>query len=152
MAKCKFNVGDKVKPTKDNNYGITGQDMKLGVVTYVERCGGFGEKDMKVKVLKHKDKNHVGKTFTVQSRAFNKINETIVICHDGNKVTALDKSTGKKAIARCNSADEFDFYTGAKLAFSRLMGEPEENQQDKPKIVKCDRCLIINNQHPKAST
>lgn len=139
MAKCKFKVGDKVKPTKDNHYGITGQDMELGVVTYVGRCGGLGEEDMKVKILKHKDKDHVGKTFTVKSRAFKKINETIVICRDGNKVTALDKSTGKKAIARCNPADEFDFYTGAKLAFSRLMGEPVENQQDKPKIVKCDR-------------
>lgn len=139
MAKCKFKVGDKVKPTKENNYGITGQDMELGVVTYVGRCGRLGKEDMKVKILKHKDKDHVGKMFTVKSRAFKKINETIVICRDGNKVTALDKSTGKKAIARCNPADEFDFYIGAKLAFSRLMGEPVENQQDKPKIVKCDR-------------
>lgn len=138
MAKCKFNVGDQIKPTKDNSYTITGQDMELGVVTYVGKCGMCNDADMKVKILKHKNKNHVGKTFSVQSRAFKKINETIVIYRDDNEVTALDKSTGKKAIARCNPADEFDFYTGAKLAFSRLMGEPVENQQDKLKIVKCD--------------
>lgn len=36
---------------------------------------------------------------------------------------ALDKSTGEKAEANCNPADEFDFRTGAKLAFNRLMGE-----------------------------
>ena len=36
---------------------------------------------------------------------------------------ALDKSTGEKAEAKCNPADEFDFRTGAKLAFNRLMGE-----------------------------
>lgn len=139
MAKCKFKVGDKVKPTKDNDYTITGQNMELGVVTYVGKCGAFCDDDMKVKILKHKNKYRTGEIFSVQSRAFKKIKETIVICRDGNKVTAFDKSTEKKAIARCNPADEFDFHIGAKLAFSRLMGEPEENQQDELKIVKCDR-------------
>lgn len=139
MAKCKFKVGDKVKPTKDNSYTIIGQNMELGVVVYVGKCGMCNDADMKVKILKHKDKDYVGKTLPVQSRAFKKNNETIVIYRDDNKVTALDKSTGKKAIARCNPADEFDFHIGAKLAFNRLMGEPVENQQDKPKIVKCDR-------------
>lgn len=49
--------------------------------------------------------------------------ETIVIYRNDNKVVALDKSTGEKAEANCNPADEFDFRTGAKLAFNRLMGE-----------------------------
>lgn len=48
-------------------------------------------------------------------------NETIVIYRNDNKVVALDKTTGKKAEANCNPAD--DFRTGAKLAFNRLMGE-----------------------------
>ena len=140
MAKCKFKVGDKVKPTKDNYGTITGQDMELGVVTYVGKCGVLGKEDMKVKVLKHKIKTLKGIDIPAESHFFKKIgNETIVIYRDDNEVTALDKSTGKKAIARCNPADEFDFHIGAKLAFSRLMGEPEENQQDKLKIVKCDR-------------
>lgn len=141
MAKCKFKVGDKIKPTKDNDYCITGQDMELGVVTYVGKCGMLPiDSDIKVKVLKHKIKKIKGIETPVNSRFFEKVgNETIVIYSDGNKVTALDKSTGKKAFARCNPADEFDFRTGAKLAFSRLMGEPEEKPQDKPKVVKCDR-------------
>ena len=140
MAKCKFKVGDKVKPTKDNGYTITGQDMELGVVTHVGKCGMLIDSDIKVKVLKHKIKKFKGIETPVNSRFFEKIgNETIVIYRDDNKVTALDKSTGKKAIARCNPADEFDFHIGAKLAFNRLMREPVENQQDKPKIVKCDR-------------
>lgn len=50
-------------------------------------------------------------------------NETIVIYRNDNKVVALDKSTGEKAEAKCNPADEFDFRTGAKLAFNRLIGE-----------------------------
>lgn len=49
-------------------------------------------------------------------------NETIVIYRNGQKVIALDKSTGKKAEAKCNPNDEFDFYVGAELAFNRLMG------------------------------
>lgn len=139
MAKCKFKVGDKVKPTKDNKYAITGQDMELGVVMYVGKCDTCSDADMEIKILKHKDKDYIGETFSVESRAFKKFDETIVIYRKDNEVTALDKSTGKKAIARCNPADEFDFHIGAKLAFSRLMGEPEEKPQDKPKTVKCDR-------------
>lgn len=49
--------------------------------------------------------------------------ETIVIYRKDNKVVALDKTTGKKAEAKCNPSDEFDFHVGAKLAFSRLMGD-----------------------------
>lgn len=139
MAKCKFKVGDKIKPTKDNKYAITGQDMELGIVTYVGKCDACSDADMEIKILKHKDKDYIGGTFSVESCAFKKFDETIVIYSDGNQVTALDKSTGKKAIARCNPADEFDFHIGAKLAFGRLMGEPEENQQNKLKIMKCDR-------------
>lgn len=54
-------------------------------------------------------------------------NETIVIYRNDKKVVALDKTTGKKAEAKCNPADEFDFRVGAKLAFNRLMGEDAKN-------------------------
>ena len=47
--------------------------------------------------------------------------ETITIYRKDNEVIALDKSTGKKAIARCCPEDTFDFETGAKLAFDRLL-------------------------------
>lgn len=46
--------------------------------------------------------------------------ETIVIYKKDRQVVALDKSTGKKAIARCNPEDKFDFEFGARLAFERL--------------------------------
>lgn len=55
------------------------------------------------------------------------VNETIVIYSKDREVIALDKTTGDKAIARCNSADEFDFHIGAKLAFDRLMNGNKEN-------------------------
>ncbi len=43
----------------------------------------------------------------------------ITITRKGNKVTATDRK-GSHASARCCPDDEFDFYTGAKLALERL--------------------------------
>ena len=60
---------------------------------------------------------------SIFSAALEKVDTTIVIYRKDNKVIALDKSTGEKAEANCNPADKFDFRTGAKLAFNRLMGE-----------------------------
>lgn len=47
-------------------------------------------------------------------------NNCIVIYQKDNEVIALDKRTGKKAVAKCNPRDTFDFDIGAKLAFGRL--------------------------------
>jgi hypothetical protein len=44
----------------------------------------------------------------------------IVIYQNGNEVIAIDKETGKKAIAKCSPDDKFDFNIGAKIAFERL--------------------------------
>lgn len=55
------------------------------------------------------------------------VNETIVIYSKDREVIAVDKTTGEKAIARCNPADEYDFRIGAKLAFERLMNGNKEN-------------------------
>lgn len=54
-------------------------------------------------------------------------NETIVIYRKDNEVIALDKRTGKKAIAKCSPEDKFDFNIGAKLAFDRLMNGNKES-------------------------
>ena len=55
-------------------------------------------------------------------------NETIVIYRKGQEVIALDKTTGKKAVAKCSPDDEFDFNVGAKLAFERLMDDGKAEQ------------------------
>lgn len=55
-------------------------------------------------------------------------NECIVIYRNGAETVALDKSTGKKAVAKCSPADEYDFYFGANVALGRLLigaTEPE---------------------------
>lgn len=48
----------------------------------------------------------------------------IVVCRDGNRVTASWYDNGKKVaagVAKCSPEDTFDFATGARIAFDRLM-------------------------------
>lgn len=122
MVKRKFKVGDVVKPNKkaDENYTITTTSVvREAIVTELR------DYTMEIKIIK--GSCSVGEVFTVEEKCFDLVRkakqETIVIYRKDNKVVALDKSTGEKAEANCNHADEFDFRTGAKLAFNRLMGE-----------------------------
>lgn len=130
MEKHKFHVGDVVKPNKkaDENYIITTTSVvREAIVTELR------DYTMEIKIIK--GSCSVGVVFTVEEKCFDLVRkakqETIVIYRKDNKVVALDKSTGEKAEAKCNPADEFDFRTGAKLAFNRLMGED----------VKPDNCV-----------
>lgn len=120
--KHKFHVGDVVKPNKkaDENYTITTTSVvREAIVTELR------DYTMDIKIIK--GLCSVGEVFTVEEKYFDLVRkakqETIVIYRNDNKVVALDKTTGEKAEAKCNPADEFDFRTGAKLAFNRLMGE-----------------------------
>lgn len=127
MEKSKFKVGDIVKVKKNavilniRTVGECGTVKKLLTDNYCSvefdkfvgghDCDGFAKE---------------GHGWNCAEDALDLVktqNETIVIYRNDNKVIALDKSTGEKAEAKCNPADEFDFRTGAKLAFNRLMGE-----------------------------
>lgn len=63
--------------------------------------------------------------------------ETIVIYRKDNEVIALDKTTGKKGIAKCCPEDTFDFMVGAKLAFDRLLGNEEKKEPEQQKDKFC---------------
>lgn len=127
MEKRKFKVGDRVKVKKNTvtlnirTVGECGTVKELLTDNYYSvefdkfvgghDCNGFAKDgygwncaEDALDLVKHQ-------------------NETIVIYRNDNKVVALDKSTGEKAEAKCNPADEFDFRTGAKFAFNRMMGE-----------------------------
>lgn len=118
----KFKVGDVVKPNKkaDENYTITTTSVvREAIVTELR------DYTMEIKIIK--GSHSVGEVYAVEEKYFDLVRkakqETIVIYRNDQKVIALDKTTGEKAEAKCNPADEFDFRTGAKLAFNRLMGE-----------------------------
>lgn len=54
--------------------------------------------------------------------------ETIVIYRKGDEVIALDKVSGKTGVAKCGRNDTFDFATGARIAFERLLEEPKPEE------------------------
>ena len=123
MEKRKFKVGDRVVEKINQKKGIV-VDFSKNYDNFLVKFDGWNEG--------HDGRGHTesGKTyygkhcwyFCEEQLEIIK-DETIVIYRKDNKVIALDKSTGEKAEANCNPADEFDFRTGAKLAFNRLMGE-----------------------------
>lgn len=150
MVKRKFKVGDVVKPNKkaDENYTITTTSVvREAIVTELR------DYTMEIKIIK--GSCSVGEVFTVEEKCFDLVRkakqETIVIYRNDNKVVALDKSTGEKAEANCNPADEFDFRTGAKLAFNRLMGEdvkPDNGVREVKRKAKVGEYIKIVDAHP----
>lgn len=148
--KHKFYVGDVVKPNKkaDENYTITNTSgVREAIVTELR------DYTMDIKIIK--GSRSVGEVFSVEEKCFDLVRkakqETIVIYRNDNKVVALDKTTGEKAEAKCNPADEFDFRTGAKLAFNRLMGEdvkPDNGVREVKRKAKVGEYIKIVYAHP----
>lgn len=109
----KFEVGKLYKVT---------ETTKKGNVIKITKYLGDGRYDYEVVTGVKKDliKNFVSGSAFADS--LKPVEECIVIYRKYNDVIALDKSTGRKGIAKCSPEDEFDFGFGAKLAFERLTG------------------------------
>ena len=121
----KFKVGDKVRildGSKINNYAggwITKMGRYVGEIHEVSNV-----------IHLSSDSRYIleGVNYVWDERGLERCgNETIVIYRKDNEVIALDKRTGKKAIAKCSPEDTFDFNVGAKLAFERLMNGNKES-------------------------
>lgn len=123
----KFKVGDKVRildGSKIKNYACGWVKSMGWFVGKVETISGIEE--FSNGVVGYKLHNTLG--FTFDERGLEPYqNETIVVYRKDNEVIALDKRTGKKAIAKCSPEDTFDFNIGAKLAFDRLMNGNKES-------------------------
>lgn len=131
----KFKVGDRVS-------GIYGKIKGYkGVVVEVD-TGSFGDKILcrfkNFEGHKGNGRTRRGKDYDTsdhwyvypgQIELISRPNETIVIYRKDDKVIALDKRTSKKTEAKCHPDDEFNFETGAKLAFERLLEEPEKEER-----------------------
>lgn len=140
MKERKFKVGERYtsKLFVDKGAVIEITEISGGTVFYKDVVG-------ESICLKH---FQIGSIF---SAALEKVDTTIVIYRKDNKVIALDKSTGEKAEANCNPADEFDFRTGAKLAFNRLMGEdvkPDNGVREVKRKAKVGEYIKIVDAHP----
>lgn len=149
MERCKFKVGDRVVTTGDV---LEAKEGMMGIVVDFKWCGRH--------VLVKFDgwhNGHDGRGNTKSGKRYEgnacyyipdtllkKVNETIVLYREDNRVIAIDKSTGKKAEAICNPADTFNFQTGAKMAFQRLLGEiPEAAPVPMPEPVKYNGKVIF---------
>lgn len=126
--KINFKVGDRVRVTKlvecDKHSNLKiGDEGIIKTKSYIDSnlCSVDFGKNFKHKSYNWNDKTNSYDMFTYQLELVEDKKETIVIYRNGKEVTALDKSTGKKAVAKCSPQDKFDFYTGAKLALDRLV-------------------------------
>lgn len=122
----RFKAGDRVrvKKFKERPYrwNFDGEmDHMMGKVVKIKYASGSG------RYVIHDSKNN--RDWIFDKDDLEPINETIVIYGKYRKVIALDKTTGEKAIARCNPSDEYDFHVGAKLAFERLIKEKSDKVQ-----------------------
>ena len=138
----RFKVGDKVRVRKDLEVGkrYYMDDKKEDI------CFAFGMKEF------------LGKIVTIRSIFYEKYkitesdyfwtcemfepvcNNKIVIITDGMETVAKlydGKKVIKRATAKCSPNDEFNFETGAKIAFERLIEETiaeEKTIEKKPKL------------------
>ena len=123
----KFKVGDKVRI-------LDGSNIENYAGGWTKKMGRYVGEVYKVANVAHY--NSISNMYEYELEGVGYVwderglercgNETIVIYRKDNEVIALDKRTGKKAIAKCSPEDTFDFNIGAKLAFERLMNSNKE--------------------------
>ena len=133
----KLKVGDKVRIVKekpDTFQWVSPMNKWLGVVMTVRNTHfGKGLPLPDVQMEEDLGDNFLGQGWywypEMIEEVVEKKEETIVIKSDGKTVTAY---CGKdKGVAVCSPDDEFDLYTGAKLALDRLFGKEEKPEKEK---------------------
>lgn len=132
--KAKFKVGDKVRILDGSiieNYAgrWIGAGMKkyVGKVVTIRKTIPYSDDRIGYWM---KEINFIWDERGLEPEKESK-NETIVIYRKDREVIALDKRTGKKAVAKCSPKDKFDFELGARLAFERLFGNDEKKEKFK---------------------
>ncbi|MGN1340513.1 MAG: hypothetical protein ACI4WS_09490 [Oscillospiraceae bacterium] len=143
----KYKIGDKVRVRKDLEarkiYGTNGFSKSMekyrGKVVTIFGFNPFCTREYKIRE-DDGDWNWTDEMFEPVQ------NEEITITRHGDKVVA--KYVKKVGVAKCSPDDTFDFAVGAKLAFSRLMGEPEDKPEPKPKFKIGEYVKVISNTRP----
>lgn len=137
MSKPKFKLGDKVKIKTNSDvsdltrYGFPEESIKqIGEVTDLTPFDDL----VIVRFQNSRARWRVPVRFLKLVKP-----EKIIIYRKGAEVVAKNTLTGKTGVAKCNPADEFDFNTGAKLAFERLINpEPVKPKYYSGKVVCID--------------
>ena len=112
------------KPTEGSYFSKTSKEYAIVVIRDIIYCTANATKSMLF----------YANTKKISAAEFLKENkETIVIYRNGAETIALEKNTGRKAVAKCHADDTYSFEIGAKLALERLLEnyKPEEKPQEK---------------------
>lgn len=145
--KPRFKVGDRVKCVNDGRWSkdIVGKFGNVVKIYNPNSCEPIYSVEFDEYIDGHAcdGKAKDGHGWNCEAEMLELVkDETIVIYRKDKEVVALDKRTGKKGIARCCPEDTFNFETGAKLAFDRLLvndkfGAPEHIYKvgDKVKVI-----------------
>lgn len=115
--------------------GMRSHSESGNVIRIKEAIVRRGSPGFRYEIVEGKKPSAFNNTFSADSlfgTSLIPVPEMIVIYRKDNKVVALDKATGKEGVARCAPGDTFDFETGAKLAFKRLVGEDTAAEPVKP--------------------
>lgn len=129
----KFKVGDKVsvvKPTKEHGK-LKGE---IAEITFIVPDKQYQYRY--VLAFEHQEDCYYFKADELKLVS----REEIIIYRDGNNIIALDKATKCKGIVRYNPVDDFNFDTGAKLAFERLQDIKGKREVYNGKIVCIKGC------------
>lgn len=129
----KFKVGDKVsivKPTKEHGK-LKGE---IAEITFIVPDKQYQYRY--VLAFEHQEDCYYFKADELKLVS----REEIIIYRDGNNIIALDKASKCKGIARYNPVDDFNFDTGAKLAFERLQDIKGEREVYNGKVVCIKGC------------
>lgn len=138
----KFKVGDRVRGIRGGIEGYEGVVVETDTGSFGDgilcRFKNFNGHDGNGRTKRGKDYDTLDHWY-VQPHWIELIkDETIVIYRKDDKVIALDKRNGKKTEAKCHPDDEFDFETGATLAFERLLEKKKEYYNGKIIFTKGD--------------
>lgn len=145
----KFKKGDRVRIKKfkerPRGWNECGEmDHLMGKVVEIKDisrlCGN---------PLVYDSKNN--KTWMIHPNECEPVNECIVIYRKDNEVIAHNKVTDEKAVAKCSPDDTFDFETGAKLAFDRLVNTVREVRR-KAKVGEYVRVLTEDGHMARAGS
>lgn len=148
FEKNTYKVGDKVRVKKFDErpwyFEINGKmDYLMGKVVTIKGINPYGglivDGDWII------NPKHVEPVEPVKNEQQNKF---IFIYREGNEVIAFD-NTNKKAVAKCHPDDEFNFETGARIAFDHLIAPKPDPKEEHPKyyngkitITKCDMGML----------
>lgn len=128
----KFKVGDKIKALSDDYMFNSKENGWEGIITE----SGNGVYLAKITNSKCGWLGQICHIMMCDESDFKKINSVIVITEKEGVTTAIlkeDNKEIKRAVAKCNPSDTYDFQTGAEVALKRLSDENYMKPKKQPK-------------------